>query len=152
MVRLFLGIIPYFSSWAFCIEELDIVLGNAGHNTQTRESATVSLMIAASAITSSSLTRVVNIPDPTMTSPVTEGGATSPIGTAVQQISGSQIAMSRDTIRRAQGAVDTIDAMITWKNAVNAIKWVMDTVSPIAAVCPVSFLFTRPWVNVRCSA
>jgi hypothetical protein len=34
--------------------------------------------------------------------------------------------------------------MKTWKNAVNAVKWVMDTVSSIAEVNTVSFLLIRP--------
>jgi hypothetical protein len=107
-------------------------------------------MITASTITNSSLTGVVNTLDPTMASPVPEGGATRPnllpnmSGTPGRQISGSQAMISRDTVRRAQEAVDAIDTMNTWKNAVNAIKWVMETVSPIAAVCPVSFLLIRP--------
>jgi hypothetical protein len=51
---------------------------------------------------------------------------------------------SRDKIGRAQKAVDNIDTMKTWKSAVNAVKWVMDTVSTIAEVNPVSFLLLRP--------
>jgi hypothetical protein len=51
---------------------------------------------------------------------------------------------SRDKIGRAQKAVDNIDTMKTWKNAVNAVKWMMDTVSSIAEVTPVSFLLIRP--------
>jgi hypothetical protein len=52
--------------------------------------------------------------------------------------------MSRDALRRAQKAVDNIDTMKTWKSAVNVVKWVMEAVSPIAEVCPVSFLSNRP--------
>jgi hypothetical protein len=70
--------------------------------------------------------------------PIESGPAGQPIA------GGSQTEMSRDTIRRAQEAVDNIDTIKTWKSAVNVIKWVMDTVSPIAAVSPVSFLLIRP--------
>jgi hypothetical protein len=47
----------------------------------------------------------------------------------------SDTEMSRNTLRRAEEAINTIK---TWNSAVNVIKWVMDTVGPIAAVCPVS--------------
>jgi hypothetical protein len=50
---------------------------------------------------------------------------------------------SRGTIRRAQEAVDNIDTMKMWKNAVHAVKWVMDAVSQIAEVRPVSFMLIR---------
>jgi hypothetical protein len=41
---------------------------------------------------------------------------------------------SRATLCRAEEAINTINTTETWKSAVNVIKWVMDTVSPIAAV------------------
>ena len=52
--------------------------------------------------------------------------------------------MSRDTVRLAQEAVDSIDTMKTWKNAVLSVKRVMDAVSRIAEVNPVSFILIRP--------
>jgi hypothetical protein len=105
--------------------------------------------------------------------PVTEGGTTRPIvqcsnetmqskavsaslplsprnnnlvidnDTFEQRIAGSQTEMSRTTLRRAEEAIDSINTMQTWKSAVNAIKWVMDTVKPIVAVCQISFLPIR---------
>jgi hypothetical protein len=41
----------------------------------------------------------------------------------------------RATLRRAEEAINTIK---TWNSAVNVVKLVMDTVGPIAAVCPES--------------
>ncbi len=43
-------------------------------------------------------------------------------------------------VRRADEAKKPIDRKNTWKGAVSRIKWVMDTVSPIAEVCAVSIL------------
>jgi hypothetical protein len=51
---------------------------------------------------------------------------------------------SRATLRRAEEAIDKINAVTTWKSAVAVIKRVMDTVTPIAAVWPVSFLSINP--------
>ncbi len=43
-------------------------------------------------------------------------------------------------VRRADEAKKPIDRKKTWKGAVSRIKWVMDTVSPIAEVCTISIL------------
>ncbi len=43
-------------------------------------------------------------------------------------------------LRRADEAKKPIDRKNTWRGAVRRIKWVMDTLSPIAEVCPISFL------------
>jgi hypothetical protein len=41
---------------------------------------------------------------------------------------------SRATLSRAEEAINTMNTIKTWSSAVNVIKRVMDTVSPIAAV------------------
>jgi hypothetical protein len=38
--------------------------------------------------------------------------------------------------------------MKTWKDAINVVKWVMDTVGPIARVCTLSFLLIHPLTYV----
>jgi len=43
-------------------------------------------------------------------------------------------------LRRADEAKKAIDRKNTWKEAVRRIKWVMDTVSPIAEVRTISIL------------
>jgi len=43
-------------------------------------------------------------------------------------------------LRRADEAKKPIDRKNKWKGAVSRIKWVMDTVSPIAEVRPISIL------------
>ncbi len=43
-------------------------------------------------------------------------------------------------LRRADVAKKPIDQMNKWEGAVSRIKWVMDTISPIAEVRPISFL------------
>jgi hypothetical protein len=50
----------------------------------------------------------------------------------------SQIESSRAALRRAEEAMSTVNTIKTWQRAVNSIKWVMDTVSPIASVWPIS--------------
>ncbi len=49
-------------------------------------------------------------------------------------------------LRRADEAVKPMDRSNTWEMAVGRIKWVMDTLSPIAEVCVMSFClsFTEP--------
>jgi hypothetical protein len=47
--------------------------------------------------------------------------------------------MSRDILDRADKAVNKINTIKTWKSAVNIMKWVMDTVRPVAAVCQCRF-------------
>jgi hypothetical protein len=55
-------------------------------------------------------------------------------GTLMGPIADSWTKMSR-TLDRAEEAMDTVK---TWKNAVDIIKRVMDTVSPVLEVCPIS--------------
>jgi phage tail sheath protein FI len=61
----------------------------------------------------------------------------------VQPVVGSQPETSRTALRRAEEATNNISTIKTWKHAVTNLKWVMDTVTPIAAVCPISFLPIR---------
>jgi hypothetical protein len=98
--------------------------------------------------TGSSLTGVVNTPNPTTADPaglVTTGSNVLPIKGDIAGLptAGGPTVESRDRIRHAQEALDNIDTMKTWNNAVNAVKLVMGTVSKIAEVCPVSFLLIR---------
>ena len=44
----------------------------------------------------------------------------------------------RIALHRAGEAIDAINTIEAWSSAVKTIKWVMDTVDPIAAVCPIS--------------
>ena len=46
---------------------------------------------------------------------------------------------AENALRSADGAVVAIDLSNTWEGAVERIKWVMDTVSPVAEVRPMSF-------------
>jgi hypothetical protein len=57
-------------------------------------------------------------------------------GTPVRQVAEGQTEMSRTALSRAEEAIDVIDTIKTWESAVSAIKWVMDTVTPIASVGP----------------
>ncbi len=52
----------------------------------------------------------------------------------------SPIEMALIAVRRADEAKKPIDRKNTWKGAVSRIKWVMDTVSPIAEVRAISIL------------
>jgi hypothetical protein len=121
---------------------------------------------------SSSLTATVNTPSPPEDDPVTEGGPTRPIvqsntetmqttavstslslsriddlpigsGTSERPVTEDQTEELRTTLHRAEEAIDTINTVNTWKTALNSIKWVMDTVGPIAAVCPI-LVFAYP--------
>jgi hypothetical protein len=66
-------------------------------------------------------------------------------GSLVRPIAESQTEMSRTAISRAEEAINVIDTIKTWESAVTAIKWVMDTVTPIASVGPhVSSSSIRP--------
>jgi hypothetical protein len=61
----------------------------------------------------------------------------------VPSVMRSQPEMSRTALRRAEGAITNVNTIKTWKRAVTNIKWVMDAITPIAAVCPISFFPTR---------
>jgi hypothetical protein len=144
--------------------ELGIVFGNEdGHSRQTKEPATV-LTIALSSNASSSRTATVNTPNLTLDNPVPEGGVTRPIvqadaeaaqpttvtapisdssrmgdllvdsGIPVGTVPNSQTGISHHPDR----AEEAMDAVTTWESAVNVMKQVMDTVSPIAKeVCSI---------------
>jgi hypothetical protein len=148
--------------------ELDIIFGNSdGHSRQTKKSATV-LMVTMSSNASSSQTEIANTPNLTLDNLVTEGGVTRPIvqsgtktaqptctavaapisdfprtgdllfdsGTPVGTVPDSQAGMSRHPDR----AEEAMNAVTTWKSAVNVMKQVMDTVNPIVkGVCPIPF-------------
>jgi hypothetical protein len=147
--------------------ELGIVFGNAdGHSRQTKEPATV-LTITVLSNASSSRTATVNAPNLTPDNLVTEEGVTRPIvqsdtetarpttviapkfsrtgdrlvdsGTPVGTVPDSQTGMSC----HLDPAEEAMDAVTTWKIAVNVMKQVMDTVSPIVKkVCPIPFFST----------
>jgi hypothetical protein len=141
LVRLF---ISYSSVWLITLHiELDIIFGDAGGH--PRHPTETVLTITVSANASSPLTGTVNTTNPPADNLVTEA-ATGPIvqstesGTPEPPTAGSQTEVSRTTLLRAEKAIDSINAITTWKRAVHAIKWVMDTVKPIAAVCPIYFL------------
>jgi hypothetical protein len=55
-------------------------------------------------------------------------------GTPVRPVTLNETETSRATLSRAEEAMNTMNTIKTWESAVNVIKWVMDTVSPIAAV------------------
>jgi hypothetical protein len=115
---------------------------------------------------SSSLTVAVNTPNPTPAetadsdNPAAERGATRRIvgshneppmavttplsrtddppvasGAPVEPILDSRTKISH-TLDHAEEAMDTVKM---WKSTVNVIKCVMDTIGPIADVCPISF-------------
>jgi hypothetical protein len=63
--------------------------------------------------------------------------------TPVQPVARSQPERSRTALRRAGVAINNINTIKTWKSAVTNIKWVMDAVTPIVAVCPISFSLIR---------
>jgi hypothetical protein len=138
--------------------ELGIVVGDEdGHSRQTKKPATV-LTISLSPNASSSRAATVNTPNFTLDNPVPEGGVTRPIvqadaeaaqsatvtapisdssrmgdlliesGIPVGTVPDSQTGMSRHPDR----AEEAMDAVTTWESAVNVMKQVMDTVSPIA--------------------
>jgi hypothetical protein len=150
-----------------------------GHAT---EPTTLFLMITASPNAGSSSNAVVETPNPTPANPdssVVQGGAPSvtvPIDNETKQSTGfaatipalsrrgdsptksddpvrsapdSQTKTSRTALRHAEESISTIK---TWKGAVSVIKLVMDTVSPIAAVCLILFLPMCRFANFRCSA
>jgi hypothetical protein len=159
--------------------ELDIVFGNAdGHSKQTKKPATV-LTITVSPNASSS--RTVNTPNLIPGNPVTEGGAPRHIvqsdaetaqpttvaaplsdfsktgdllvdsgsGTPVGTVPESQPGMSRHPDR----VEEAMDAVTTWKSAVDVMKQVADTVSPILkSVCPIPFFSTIGRANCCHSA
>jgi hypothetical protein len=55
-------------------------------------------------------------------------------------------------LHRAEESINAINTINTWKHAVNIVKRVIDTVSPIAGVCSISFLLTLRRANFRTAA
>jgi hypothetical protein len=137
--------------------EIDIVFGgDDGHST---EATTLFLTITELANRNSSLNAAANTPGPTTADVDTPpplrwtGDLPSESDTPpVQPLVGSQPETSRTALRRAEEAINNVNTIKTWKSAVTNIKWVMDTVTPIAAVCPISFLSILRWANFRPSA
>jgi hypothetical protein len=145
--------------------ELDIVFGNADGHWHSKQPATV-LTITVSSNASSSRTATVNTPNLTPGNTVPEGGATRHIvksdtetaqsttvaaprsdfsgtadlrGTPVGTVPDSQPGMSSHPDR----AEEAMDAVTIWKNAVDVMKQVVDTVSPtVKPVCPIPFFST----------
>ncbi|KAH9956321.1 hypothetical protein BGW80DRAFT_267342 [Lactifluus volemus] len=111
--------------------EVDIDFTSAdGPNIHSTESNTFSLTITMSADTGPSLTGVVNIPSPTVAHiPVAEGSAKGDLpiesGSRMRPVADRPLRETDTTLRRAEGAMNAID---TWKTAVNVMKWVMDTI------------------------
>ena len=58
----------------------------------------------------------------------------------------------RTALHHAGEAIDAINTIQAWSSAVKTIKWVMDTVSPVAEVCPILFLPVFLLANFRGSA
>jgi hypothetical protein len=174
MVRLFFELLLIHVWLTVLHEELDIVFGGTGgHVGRTEEPATV-LTISMSANASSSLTVPVNTPNPTPAetadsdNPAAERGVTHRIvgshnetvqptavttplsrtgdppaasGAPVEPILDNRTKISH-TLDHAEEAMDTVK---TWKSTVNVIKCVMDTIGPIADVCPILFLLVLPY-------
>jgi hypothetical protein len=62
------------------------------------------------------------------------------------------ITMSADatsTLRYAEEAINAINTINTWKSAVNILKRIMDTVTPIAGVTSILFLLILRRANLR---
>ena len=144
--------ISYASVWLSILHiELDIVFDCAdGQTRHPAEAITLFLTITQSANRNSSLNAAVNTPSPTiMESPAAAATSVPPLSrtgdppiesdTPVQPTAESQTETSRTALGRAEEAINDINTMKTWQKAVTNIKWVMDTVTPIAAVCPISF-------------
>jgi hypothetical protein len=133
------------------------------------EPAILSLTIAVSANTSSSLTAAVNNPNPTTTdldNPVV-GGAARPAVRAYSEtmqpraVTAPLSPLSRPGDLPVEGSTavrpvvdnqteasrtvlhrteEATNTMKTWNSAVEVIRRVMDAVNPIAEVCPISLL------------
>jgi hypothetical protein len=112
--------------------------GRDGHPT---EPTTLFLMITVSANPGSFSNAIVDTPGETMQSVAITLSPLSrkddlPIESRdpMRSAPHSQIETSRTALRRAEETISTINTINTWKGAVNVVKWVMDTISPIAAV------------------
>jgi hypothetical protein len=102
------------------------------------------LTISMSANASSSLIVAVNTSNPKpaetadLGNPAAERGITS--GAPVEPVVDNRTKISH-TLDHAEEAMDTVK---TWKSTVNVIKCVMDTIGPIADVCPILFFLALP--------
>jgi hypothetical protein len=94
-----------------------------------------------SANASSSLLVAVNPANPKpaetadLGSPAAEKGVRS--GAPVEPVVDNRAEISH-ALDHAEEAMDTVK---TWKSTVNVIKCVMDTIGPIADVCPIYYIF-----------
>jgi hypothetical protein len=134
--------ISFASIWLSNLRiELDVVFDGAdGQTRHPAEAITLFLTITEPANGSSSLNMAVNAPSPTTMESTAAATSLPPLSrTPVQPTAESQTVTSRAALRRAEEAVKDINTIKTWQKAVTNIKWVMDTVTPIAAVCPISF-------------
>jgi hypothetical protein len=96
-----------------------------------------------SANASSSRTAAAHTPDSSTANPedrVAEGGAPPPTDQANSDAPEGVADNQREMLRTLDCAEEAMDSVETWKNAVDIIKRVMDTVSSILGVCPPSFL------------
>jgi hypothetical protein len=132
--------------------ELEIAFRSVdGHSGHPAEPVTVFLTIAVTvpvnASASPSLTAAVNTSSPAAIDiPVSEGSAMRPTAqTSTEKVQSSTLVeragdsetvaeTSRTGLRRAEEAVNIVNAVTTWKSAVTVIKRVMDVVTPIAVV------------------
>jgi hypothetical protein len=132
----FFETVNYISWLSVLHEELDVVLGSTGGH--VGEPAIV-LTISMSANASSSLIVAVNTPNPKPAeTAAAERGITS--GAPVEPVVDNRTKISH-TLDHAEEAMDTVK---TWKSTVNVIKCVMDTIGPIADVCPILFFLALP--------
>jgi hypothetical protein len=126
--------------------ELDIILGRANEYAEhTAEPTVPYLTISMSANASLSTTAAAHTPDSSTANPedpIAEGGAPPPTdqanSEAIQALEGGADSQ-REVLRTLDCAEEAMDAVKTWKNAIDIIKRVMDTVNPILDVCPPPF-------------
>jgi hypothetical protein len=143
--------ISYTSVWLSILHiELDIIFDSAdGQTRHPTEAITLFLTMTESANRNSSQNAAVNTPSPTTMESTAAATSLPPLSrtgdlpiesdTPVQPTVESQTETSRTALRRAEEAINDINTMKTWQSAVKNIKRVMDTVTQIAAVCPVLF-------------
>jgi hypothetical protein len=152
------GLSVFFWNFYSCVRvwlitvhaELEIAFRSVdGHSGHPAEPVTVFLTIAVTVPVnaSPSLTAAVNTSSPAAIDiPVSEGSAMRPTAqTSTEKVESSVLVQragdsetvaetSRTGLRRAEEAVNIVNAVTTWKSAVTVIKRVMDVVTPIAVV------------------
>ena len=62
------------------------------------------------------------------------------VTTSVPPAADGRMSPAKNALRNADEAMTTINLSNTWEGALERIKWVMDTVSPVAEVRAMSFL------------